>query len=129
MPYLVTVETVAHVDIKYILGIGDESCEVYSLLYNFYKTCGNTFEEATTYYTITVYEITEPQITYIKSMYDKYEEQIEKITEEYDNLGLEDNLFGNFRFIPFCNSEDEVIFTKAEVKRINSIIKGATKIL
>mgnify|MGYP001797987853 CR=1 FL=1 len=129
MPYLVTVETVSQVDIKYILGIGTESCEVYSLLYNFYKTSGNTFEEATTYYIVTVYNITDPQITYIKSLYTKYEEQIEKIIEEYDNLGLEETLFVNYKQMPYHNSEDEVIFTKAEVKRINSIIKGATKIL
>jgi len=128
MPYLVTIETDAHVDIRSIVGLAEEPIQVHSLLYNFYKMCGG-FEESVIHYTINIYNITDDDMKYIESLYSKYEEQIEKMIDGYDRWGLEDNLYGNYKCIPYDSSEDEVIFTKTEVKKIRNIIKRSSKIL
>jgi hypothetical protein len=111
------------------LGIAEESMEVHSLLYNFYKSCNGGFEADVINFEIDIYEITEADIEYIKSLYEKYEEEIEEITSNYSDWGLDDDIYGNYKCLPFVNSEDDVIFTPKEVKKIKRMINKAKKIL
>jgi hypothetical protein len=124
MPYLVTVETTAHVNELFILGIADDSMQVHALLYNFYKTCGG-FEESVMNFDICIHQINDVNVQYIESLYEKYEEQIQ---ERYAVDGLED-VYDNYKCIPYISDEEKVIFSNAEVKAIEDIIKQATKIL
>ncbi len=128
MPYLVTSETDSQVDIKCIIGIAEDSIQVHSLLFNFYKQFG-PFEESIIHYTITIYGITDDDMKYIESLYNKYSEKIEEMTSEYDLWNIEDNLYENYKCIPYESGEDKVMFTKPEVKKIKNIIKSANKIL
>ena len=126
MPYLATIKTIAHVDIRMILGTAESSIEVYSLLYNFFKICGLTgFEEGIMNYKICIFQITDDESKYFDKLWNKYEEELED-TRDRD---IEDNVFGNFKFVYYINSEGEVMFTKKEVKTIKQIIKNANKVL
>jgi len=128
MPYLVTVETISHVDIRCILGIAEDSIEVHSLLFNFYKSCQNKFEANIIHFKITVLEVLHDNTAYIKLLYDKYEEEIEELKTQYDIWKVED-MYGNYVNIPYINSEDTVIFDDEEVKCIENLINNAIKIL
>jgi len=126
MPYLVTSETIAHVDIECILGVAENSIEVFSILNNFFKS-SDTFEEFTIYNTIIIWEISEDNIKFFNKLFEKYEEHIDKLLQ--DNTYQIEDLYQNYKCIPYINSEDIVIFTKKEVKQIENIIENATQIL
>src|SRR3989304_10327087 len=105
MPYLVTAETDAHVDIHSIIGLAEDVVQVHSLLFNFYKDCGGSFEDDILHYIITIYKISDQDKNYIESLYKKYDEDIEKLLENRD---LEDSLWENYKCIPYISSEEEV---------------------
>ncbi len=108
MKYLLTVQTVAHVDIRWLLGYAEDKLQIYSLICNFYKYCQhcaqhkeNAIEDQLTQFDITIYQVSELNWDKLHFILDQYEDELVELHYKYKEIWqLEDNLFNNF-FIYF----------------------------
>jgi hypothetical protein len=129
--YLVVFDTIAHVDIRVILGIAETPAEVHSLFYNFFKWCGNgqitpsgkVFEDAVTNYELTTYQISQRDATYISTLIEKYD------VKEQPTPRFVEDLFGVWTFATYVNDGEKVIFDNGEVSKIKTIISNAKVVL
>ena len=143
MKYLLTVQTVAHVDIRWLLGYAEDKLQIYSLICNFYKYCQhcaqhkeNAIEDQLTQFDITIYQVSELNWDKLHFILDQYEDELVELHYKYKEIWqLEDNLFNNFLFILLSSSESEVdeggidILKDDDILQIETILERSLTLL
>ena len=143
MKYILTVQTVAHVNIRWLLGYATDKLQIYSLICNFYKYCQHcaqhkedAIEDQLTQFDITIYQVSDSDWNTIRHILNQYEDSLSELYYRYiDEWKLEDNLFGNFLFILLSSSEPEVkeggvdILKDDDILQIETILERSPTLL
>jgi len=130
MKYLVILSTIAHVSMDFIVGYGENSTELVSILSDLIKwyTRNNiSYEEFITWYSLDIYLLTDSNYQKITTFNEKYENEIAEQKKEWDAYKCE-NYTGNYLFLLFENSEGPTDLTKSDCKLLKKIIKNSSKL-
>ena len=128
--YALLLETSAYVDDCWLVGIGKDKEELWSLTYDMFNYIGERYEDIMTYFEWTVYKISESDATLIDNILDQYVCEIEKYTEDICNFIGDDRIedyYGIFKFLKLRS--DNVIFSNKDIKSIFNIFEKSEKLL
>ncbi len=143
MKYILTVQTIAHVDIRWLLGYATSKLQIYSLICNFYQYCQHcaqhkesTIEDQLTQFDITIYQVSDLDWNTIHHILNQYEDPLSDLYYKYkDEWQLENNLFNNFLFVLLSSSEPEVteggvnILKEDDILQIETILDRSLTLL
>ena len=129
--FLITVSSIAHVNLDIILGIAESKTEIFEILWKYtelnLKVYERTYEDDVTYNEINIYKISSEHYTYLTKLYKKYDEVFEN---KFSRMNFDPQSFMVYFWYGVYESEsNDIDFTKSECKRIKKIIRKSNKLI
>jgi len=128
MPFIVTLNSWAHVDVLIILGLGHDKYDVMEPLFNFFKhEISISFEEVFNDWDIKIYNLPEKDLVYLQSLWNKYKvlPPARSAEEALENQDKEDAYFGGL----MIHVDDDSTLTLGEKETVLSMITTWTLLL
>jgi len=130
MHFLITIQTIAHVDIRNIIGYADDAVELASILSDLSKyACYNyaSFEDFITCIDINIFNIGDEQLEFIKKIAEKYYDVIDEQYLDRKKWKCE-NFFGNYMDLKYVNLEGDVDMRKRDCKKIRQLLESCLQL-
>ena len=129
--FLITVSSIAHVNLDIILGIAESKTEIFEILWKYtelnLKVYERTYEDDVTYNEINIYKISSEHYAYLTKLYKKYDEVFE---DKFSKMNFNSQSFMVYFWYGIYESEsNDIDFTKSECKRIKKIIRKSNKLI
>lgn len=129
--YLLTISSIAHVNLDIILGCSENKLGLLELIKNYYdlaeKCFNNTFEQESTINEINIYVLSCEDYKYFEKLFKKYKNKIDdKLNElKYDYSPFMECIW----YLVYREESDNIDFTSNECKKIISIINNSKQMI